>query len=266
MSGIIQPMSGSLIYNKQKSYNVSTPLFVGPLDLLLQLIERAELDITKLSLAYVTNQYLEHIHTIQNSNSEEISSFLVVASKLVQIKSTALLPSFLKDEIKEEDVSDQLVNQLIEYKRFKDVADKFSMREGDLLRSYLRVSAPIMIQPSLDLSDVTLIDLFRYGYQALHGYKNGDELGKSIKPHRITIRQMISFIAERFRGNKSIGFKSLFDNKTTRLEVVVTFVALLELIKQKLVQAYQNKLFGDIQIEANENWDLRSDFDLEFGE
>ena len=120
-----------------QSYTVQLPVFEGPLDLLLELIERAEFDITKISLARVTNQYLAYLKQIQEYQLEDLASFLVIAARLVQIKSEALLPRPPMREPGEEDPGDALARQLIAYKRYKQVAVLLSEREKAGLKTFL---------------------------------------------------------------------------------------------------------------------------------
>jgi segregation and condensation protein A len=116
------------------NYTIATPVYEGPLDLLLQLIERAELDITKLSLALITDQYLEYIHKLTDLEADEVSSFLVIAAKLLQIKSEALLPRPPQREPGEEDPGDALAKQLIMYKRYREIALSSTNAKPDGLR------------------------------------------------------------------------------------------------------------------------------------
>lgn len=139
-------------------YSVVIPVYEGPLDLLLQLIEHAELDITVVALAQVTDQYLNYIHQMQVP-ADEISAFLVIAAKLVQIKSEALLPRPVVREPGEEDVGKSLANQLRLYKRFKEVANWLDARVAQHLHSYLRLAPPPRVEGKLDLSGLTLDDL-----------------------------------------------------------------------------------------------------------
>src|SRR4030042_6508037 len=111
------------------NYTIATPVYEGPLDLLLQLIERAELDITKLSLAMVTDQYLEYIHQLTDLEADDVSAFLVIEAKLLQIKSEALLPRPPEREPGEEDLGRSLVDQLKLYKRFKEIGGGGDARE-----------------------------------------------------------------------------------------------------------------------------------------
>ena len=110
------------------NYTVVTPIYEGPLDLLLLLIERAELDITSLALAQVTDQYLEHLRNISDLSPDEVSAFLVIAARLLQIKSEALLPRPPQREPGEEDPGEALARQLILYKRFKELANLLAQR------------------------------------------------------------------------------------------------------------------------------------------
>src|SRR5688572_32818830 len=124
-------------------YTVNTPVYEGPLDLLLQLIERAELDITAIALATVTDQYLIYIRALQNNaRPDEISAFLVIAAKLVQIKSEALLPRPPVREVGEEDPGESLARQLRIYKRFKEISNSLEEREKLGLHTYLRLAPP----------------------------------------------------------------------------------------------------------------------------
>ena len=137
------------------AYTVQIPVYEGPLDLLLQLIEHAELDITAVSLAEVTDQYLAHIHAMQVP-ADEISAFLVVAAKLLQIKSEALLPRPPVHEGGEANLGEALAQQLRIYKRFKELATWLDGRTELHLRTFLRVAPPPKIESHLDLSDITL--------------------------------------------------------------------------------------------------------------
>lgn len=259
-------MSTDLVFVKPITYKIITPVFEGPLDLLLQLIEKAELDITTLSLAQITDQYLEIIHNLKDHATDEISSFLVIAAKLLLIKSFALLPkpSIKLDE--DEDVGDQLVRQLTEYKRFKIAANHLEFREDQRSRTYLQLNSSLTIEPAIDLSHVSLFDLVQAANRVFIEKEQDTILITSIGQKRISMRQKIQFIANKFLSDKQIGFWKLIDQNHSRIEIVVTFLAILELIKQNLVKVYQNSIFDEIHIEAMENWDLKIDFDLEFGE
>ena len=146
----------NLLGHQITGYKVQTPVYEGPLDLLLSLIERAELNITAISLATVTDQYLSYLHGLEQMKPDEISSFLVIAAKLVQIKSEALLPRPIEREPGEEDPGVELVELLILYKRYKEIAGWLMERQENNLRTYLRVAPPPKVEAKLDLSNLTL--------------------------------------------------------------------------------------------------------------
>jgi segregation and condensation protein A len=244
-------------------YSVTIPVYEGPLDLLLQLIERADLDITAVSLAMVTDQYLAYIHQMQVP-ADEISAFLVVAAKLLQIKSEALLPRPPVREAGEEDLGEALANQLRIYKRFKELSNWLDDRESRHLRTYLRVAPPPKVESHLDLSDITLADLMTAAEDIFAEEAEKQALATIISAPRITIREKIALIAERLGKNRNTTFNGLLGQKPTRLEVVVTFLALLELVKRYRISAQQDRLFSDIQIEKLEEWGSDDELEIEF--
>ena len=244
-------------------YNVTTPVYEGPLDLLLQLIERAELDITAVSLALVTDQYLAYIHQMQVP-ADEISAFLVVAAKLIQIKSEALLPRPPVREAGEQDLGEALARQLQIYKRFKELSNWLDDRQALHLKTFLRVAPPPKGESRLDLSDITIADLVSAAQDIFAEEAEKQALGTVISAPRITIREKILQIAERLGKSHTATFSGLLGKKPTRLEVVVTFLALLELVKRYRVSAWQNGLFSDIQIEKLEEWGPDEELEIEF--
>lgn len=245
------------------NYNITIPVYEGPLDLLLQLVERADLDITAVSLAQVTDQYLAYIHQM-NVPADEISAFLVVAAKLLQIKSEALLPRPPVHEQGEEDLGESLARQLRIYKRFKELANWLDEREMKHLRTYLRVAPPPHVEGRLDLSDMTLTDLMAAAEAIFAEEQDKAALGTVISPPRITIREKIAWIAQQLGKDTHTSFHSLVGEKPSRLEVVVTFLALLELVKRYRVSAEQESLFSDIQIEKMEAWKEDEELEIEF--
>jgi segregation and condensation protein A len=256
-------MDQNVISHKTGGYNVTIPVYEGPLDLLLQLIEHAELDITAVSLAQVTDQYLAYIRQMQVP-ANEISAFLIVAAKLLQIKSEALLPRSSVREAGEEDLGEALARQLQVYKRFKELANWLDEREARHLRTYLRIAPPLKIEGRLDLSDTSLADLLAAAEAILAEGADKQALGTIISAPRITIREKITLIAERLGIHSKATFNSLLGQKPSRLEVVVTFLALLELIKRYRVAAHQMGLFTDIEIEKIEDWGKDEELEIEF--
>ena len=252
------------LLGRQLNYNVQTPVYEGPLDLLLNLIERAELDITSVSLAMVTDQYLAYINGLEQINADEISAFLVIAAKLLQIKSEALLPRPPTRIPGEEDTGKSLVDQLKLYKRFKEIGSWLNTREGENLRTYLRIAPPPKVEPKLDLSNLTLEKLVTAAEIAFAKEKEKQPLGVIIAPPRITIREKIDFITKTLKEVERSTFSALLNSGASRLEVVVTFLALLELIKRYRVAAHQEELFNDIEINRMEDWDDDEEMELEF--
>ncbi len=246
------------------SYSFTTPVYEGPLDLLLQLIEHAELDITSLALAMVTDQYLTHIRQLDDARPDEISAFLVIAAKLIQIKSEALLPRPPVREVGEENPAENLARQLRIYKRFKEIANMLEERDTQGLHTYLRLAPPPKAEGRLDLSEITMADLLEAARSTFMNEKEKQSLGTVISAPRVTIRQRISYITEALKQNKNSSFRKLLNKDSSRLEVVVTFLALLELVKRYRVSARQDTLFGDIEIERSDDWNLEEEIDLEF--
>jgi len=247
-------------------YQVATPVYEGPLDLLLHLIQNAELDITKLALAQVTDQYLSYLRELQERAAEEVSAFIVIAARLLQIKSEALLPRAPVLEMGEEDLGEALARQLIAYKRYKEIADLMKMREVAGLRTYLRLAPPPKVQGKVDLSDFTLDDIIEVARQAFLQADLREPLGKVVTPPRITIREKIGVIVNSLRKQSRMSFLKLLGVHRSRMDVVVTFLAMLELVKRHLIRAQQENLFGEITLEPSDEWDENLEFELEFGE
>jgi segregation and condensation protein A len=259
-------MSFQIAGHQTEGYRISTEVYQGPLDLLLELIERAELDITRLALAQVTDQYLAYMRSLQERNPAEVSAFLVIAARLVQIKSAALLPrppAERKDE-EEEDPGEALARQLILYKRFKELGRALEQRELAGLRTYLRVSPPPKFEPRLDMAGVTLRDLMLIAREVFFGGPALPPLSEVVAAPRITIREKIRSILDRLRGAGMVNFRDLLFQRRSRLEVVVTFLAMLELVKRHVVDAHQASLFSDIELSSQGEWDEGEDNNIEF--
>jgi segregation and condensation protein A len=253
--------------NQQISnYTIATPVYEGPLDLLLQLIERSELDITKLSLSLVTDQYLEYIHQLTDLAADEVSAFLVIAAKLLQIKSEALLPRPPEREPGEEDPGEALAKQLIAYKRYREIAAILMQREEAGLRTYLRVAPPPKLEGNVDLTGLSIEDIVTAAQDIFADLNLADALKSVVPPSRITIREKIYLITNSLRKHPSVAFRTLISKGYSRLEIVVTFLAMLELIKRHLVNASQDGLFGEISLEVSEAWDNLDELETEFGE
>jgi segregation and condensation protein A len=252
--------------HQTRAYTVNTPVYEGPLDLLLQLIEHAELDITRLALAQVTDQYLEHLRNLQDRVAEEVSAFLVIAAKLLQIKSEALLPTPPLRQAGEEDPGEALAQQLIAYKRYRQIADLLGQRDAAGLHTYLSLAPPPKIEGTVDLTGIGLPDLVAAAWSVFDLSGGKPSLSSVVAPIRITIREKISLITRTLREKSHATFRSLIKERHSRIDIVVTFLAMLELVKRRLVRVHQDGLFGEIEMEPDEEWQEEDDFELEFGE
>lgn len=250
--------------HQTSGYTVRTAAYAGPLDLLLDLIERAELDITAVSLAAVTEQYLSYLHHLEETHADEISAFLVMAAKLVQIKSEALLPRPPVRLPGEEDTGALLVEQLRLYKRFKEIANLLAERESKNLRTYLRLAPPPKIEGKLDLSNITITDLIDAAREVYAKENEKQALGTVISAPKVTIREKIDLISRKLGIAEHAHFRELLGENPSRIEIVVTFLALLELVKRYHVAARQDGLFGDIEIERMDDWNAEEEIEIEF--
>jgi segregation and condensation protein A len=231
-------------------YQVKLEVFEGPLDLLLQLIEKRELDITKVSLAEVTDQYLGYISLLHELEAAALADFLVIAAKLLLIKSQMLLPQPPPLEEEEEDIGDELVRQLIEYKRFKEAAQELRQREEMGLRAYVRVALPPRLEPTLDLEGITLDDLLEAVQQAMAVTPVAPSVSNMVTPITVTIADKISQIEAALHRRSRVSFNRLLARAVSRVEVIVAFLAVLELIKRQRVDVQQERAFGEIIITA----------------
>jgi len=259
-------MSFSPASRQAHSYQVSTSVYEGPLDLLLQLIERAELDITRLAIAQVTDQYLEYLRNMTYRSPEEVSAFLVIAARLVQIKSEALLPRPPVREAGEEDLGEALARQLIAYKRYRQIADLLAQREAAGIRTYLRLAPSPHAEGIVDLSGISANDLAQAAQEIFFLASQQKALSSVVVAPRVTIREKIHRIAILLQQKSRITFTSLLSDQRSRLDIVVTFLAMLELVKLQLVMVSQESLFGDISLEPTDNWKFDEDIETEFGE
>jgi segregation and condensation protein A len=251
----------------RSAYSVDLPVFAGPLDLLLQLIEHDELEITRISLAQVTGQFLGYIKVLETLKIADIADFIAVAARLLLIKSEALLPRPVERQPGEEDPGDELARQLIAYKRYKEIAGNLADRTGLGLRTYLRLAPPPKVEGKLDLSGVTTRDLLEAVRRALATAPDKPALATVVAPPKVTIRDQIRVIARSLQaGGGRTSFQRMLSAAASRMEVVVTFLAVLELIKRLRVEARQDELFGEIALVSLSEWgeDDASLVELEF--
>ncbi len=237
-------------------YRVDLPVFQGPLDLLLSLIENEELEITEVSLARVTDQFLAYLERIEETSADSLADFLVVAAKLVLIKSRALLPRPEATPAEgDADIADDLMEQLRQYKLFKTAANGLDERQTQGLRTYLRVAAPPKVAAQPDLSDVTVADLLAAVREALRVAPPAEPVSQVVSPINITIQGQMELIRLRAVEHRRVVFQEILAQAQSRIEIAVTLLAILELLKRRQITVHQERLFGAIVIEPTPDAD-----------
>ncbi len=231
------------------SYQINTPVYQGPLDLLLQLIENAELDITSLALSQITEQYLKHLKKLQELPPDEISAFLVIAAKLIQIKSEALLPQQTTSREDELDLGNELARQLIAYKRYKEIADLLAGRKDLGYQSFIRLSPTnISIKENLDLEGFGVNELFVLASSVLQKDIERQSISTVVERPKITIKDKINHISDQFSTSDELTFHDLLGKNYSRSDIVISFLAILELIKGNFIKVLQTDIFEKIKI------------------
>ena len=249
-------MAEPLKLRPANDYIVQLDVFEGPMDLLLHLIEKEELPITSVSLAKITGQYLEHLARMEELKPDGIAEFLVMAARLLYIKSVALLPRpEIEEEEEEEDPGERLARQLREYKRFKEAAGFLRELESEGRRGYVRLAPPPKLEKRLDLSGVDVDALVDAVREVLQDLDAPPLPAASIEPHKITVREKIESLRATLARRKVVRFRQFLRRARSRVEVIVSFMAVLELIKQNEIRVRQPDLFGEIWIERQETTD-----------
>lgn len=228
-------------------YTVKLKTFQGPLDLLLQLTEEKKLDITEISLAGVTDQYLAYLKNLENIPLEELANFLVVASRLILIKSRMLLPALELTEEEEEDI-EALTRQLEEYKKFKSLAKKIEELIKNKNIAYSREKyrgLKTIFYPPKNFKLEGLKIAFKKVMGEIAFWKKLPE--ESIKL-KISIEEKIKKIQEELSRRVKTTFYDMIKKSGSKLDVIVSFLALLELIKRKVLSVDQKNLLGEIII------------------
>ncbi len=242
----------SIIHTAGSDYEVRTEVYEGPLDLLLDLIVKSELDITRLALAAVTDQYLAHLEAIQQNSAVEVSGFLVIAAKLIQIKSEALLPRPPEREEGEEDPAESLARQLKIYRAVKTTAKWLKNREDQGLQTYIRLAPPPVIEEELDLTGVTVENLVEL-LQALYRFQEeAASITSVVTIPKVTIKNKIRELLDKLQQKQSFSYRSMLPDQYDRVEAIVLFLAILEMVKQSYATAEQAELFADIYVSASD--------------
>ena len=235
--------------------------FEGPFDLLLHLIKKNKMDIYNVEIYKVTNQYLKYLDEMKEMDLEITSEFIVVAATLIEIKSKNLLPKPKVEEEEDEDIEKKLLEKLILYKKIKEATVFFKERyisSGDIYTKKPEIIEEIKTDESNEdvLHNVSLLDLYNIYNNLLETYLNkqnkANVIQKKIYVDKYKIEDKYDYLISILTQGAVTEFSKLISECECKIELVVTFLALLEMIKQKMVKVYQNESFGEILIERLE--------------
>ncbi len=227
-------------------YTVKVDVFEGPLDLLLHLIKQNQIDIYDIPIALVTEQYLDYIRIMKALDLTIAGEFLVMAATLMYIKSRMLLPAPIEEEEEQgEDPRAELVQRLVEYKRFKEAAVRLSQQSLLGVDVFIRPAREIGTEEGEIEADLFhLIDALRelIKRQEIEDFHD-------VTLERVTLQDKMTELWEKLQGAKeAVAFSALFTPVSSRLELIVTFLALLELIRSGMLRAYQRDVFGPVWV------------------
>lgn len=237
-------------------------VFEGPLDLLLHLLEKNKVSIYDIPIVEITNQYMEYIQQMRKNDLNVMSEFMVMAATLLDIKSRMLLPAQESEEEETEDPRAELVQQLLEYKLFKSMAFELKDRQVDASRVFYKeptIPAEVAAyQPPVntrelvaDLSLNQLNDIFK---SVLKRQKDKIDPIRSkfgeIKKEEVSLEDKMGYLTEYAMNHRFFSFRQLLEKQSSKLEVIVTFLAVLELMKAGNIYISQEKTFDDIKIES----------------
>lgn len=239
--------------NDTRQYTVQLKDFEGPIDLLLHLIERAKVNIKDIFVSQITEQYLAFLDEIQELDLEKASEFLAVASTLLLIKSRSLLPK--PQPLEEDDPEALLIQQIEEYRLFKEASGKLREYEETARHAYYKLPEEYAFPPPLiELENVSLQELSQAFFTVLNRSTEADSMDqqeaivREIKQDVITVQSKICHITRLLSKNMSMNFYELFIHRPTKIEVVCTFAALLEMLNKRSVSVTQRSTFGKIII------------------
>lgn len=229
------------------TYHIKLDRFEGPLDLLLSLIEERKLDITRLSLADVTDQYLEYIENKEAITLGNMAEFILVASRLILIKSKALLPLLELDQEEEEEIKD-LEYQLREYKKFKEVTPKvkgmfLSARRGFTREGFLGIGS-FFYPPE----NINVYDFKKYFVTVLNGIPTVEKFEEEVVKEVVTLEDKINHLQALLKERIETSFSELVSRSEDKIEVIVSFLAMLEMVKQRIVFVEQVEIFEEIRM------------------
>jgi segregation and condensation protein A len=242
--------------NQEKPYDplvVKLPVYEGPFELLIDLIKKNEMDVYNIEISVITKQYLDYLKQLKEFDLEIAGEFLVMAATLIYIKSKMLLP--LTEEEEEEGGEDpraELVRKLLEYQAFREAAKQLGMLEDERARIFTRQVSDYYLNNlssddvAVDAFSANLYDLLNAFQSVLHSISKNQF--HEVFDEVITIEQKIEEIKAILNEQKEIRFRQLFKEKVTKNELIVTFLALLEIVRSKFALVAQEKQFGEIMI------------------
>ncbi len=232
-------------------FNIKIENFEGPLDLLLYFIKRDKIDINDIPITQITNEYISVIDEAKKLDVSIAGEFLFMASMLLRIKTQMLLPRQINDESLDiEDPRIDLVAQLLEYKKYKSIANKLKNLHFENKDSFFRNSSKVVYDQSPNVSDflneVTLYDISKIFKDAVNNAPTQDSF--EINRETVSLKDQQDFILQKFNNDKILSLKNLVKKLETKLEIIVTFLALLEMIKRSEIICFQKENFEDIEI------------------
>ena len=244
---------------------VKLEAFEGPLDLLLHLIEKNKIDIYDIPIVEITNQYMDYIRQMQREDLNVMSEFLVMAATLLDIKCRMLLPKEVTEDGEEEDPRQELVEQLLQYKMYKYMAEELKERQTDsdmvLYRSpdvpeeVMEYVEPVDLDKLLDgLSLSRLSAVFREVMKRQNDKIDPvrSRFGK-IEKEEVSLSERLDYIHDYLRNHRVFSFRQMLENQKSRMQIVVTFLAVLEMMKLGEIHVKQEETFGEIMIERTED-------------
>lgn len=255
------------IMQNQETYRVKLPIFEGPLDLLLYLIRKNELDIYDIPIALIVEQYMAYLDLMRGLSLEVAGDFLVMAATLSHIKSRLLLPPTGEEEGEEEEVEDpraELVRKLLEYQQYKEAAEELLARPVLGRDVFIRPPSDDLIQEAADASGIVGVTFAEVGiFELLEAFqevidRSSDTAWVDVAMERVSIMDRINYILGILKEAESLSFEQLFGELSDRQTIITTFLALLELIRLRVIKAHQEKQFGMIHLVKaviiDENW------------
>ena len=226
--------------------------FDGPLDLLLSLLARNEIDIYDIPIAEITDQYMEYLYEADELNVELASEFIVVAAQLIEIKTKMMLPKEESGEEDQPDPREELIQRLLEYKVFKKISNYMKQKEPDyqtLVEKDPEYFPELMEEKGMpDVTVEMLLKAIKAVY-ARHELKPEETFDYTIHREEISVEDMMLSIAERLEKEKTVSFFSIFEKHVNRYYIIAAFLAILELVKDGIVTLTQEDEYGDIAIE-----------------